>query len=166
MVTPACRIDHCTRPEQSKMNGPAPPHTYGSPTLLSAAVRNRTSLAVGRPTPWLAGMSIAPAAPLLTTDPDVITWVTSAATAVPAGASFLIRAVSRSSLACGALITIAFDRGRPSDEATLRDMTSPTPPIPTVPKPATGSVSFLAPMTVTGWDRVSRSSVPIVYEIA
>ncbi len=91
-----------------------------------------------------------------------ITWVTSAATAVLAGASLLILGISRSSLACGALMTIAFADGRPSDLATASETTASTPPMPTVPNPATGSITGWAPMTRTGLPRLSRSWLPIV----
>src|SRR5260221_72381 len=51
MTTPARASDHCTSPEQSNTFGPLPPHTYGSPSLLSAAVRNAITSAPLSPRP-------------------------------------------------------------------------------------------------------------------
>src|SRR6266567_5136470 len=139
MTMPACAIDHCTRPEQSNCVGPAPPQTYGVPSRLFAAARNLATSSGVRPRPWPTPTSAAPAAPVVTVVVPTTTWVTSGATAVPAGASLLILAISRPSLVCGALTTIAFADGRPSDRATASETTASTPPMPTVPNPATGS---------------------------
>ena len=59
-------------------------------------------------------------------------------------------------------MTMAFADGNPSDLATPDDTTASTPPMPTVPKPATGSFSVRAPITLTGLFSDSRSCLPIV----
>jgi hypothetical protein len=92
----------------------------------------------------------------------MITCVTSGATAVPAGASFLSLVISWSSLTLGALRTIAFLDGSPRRRATAPETTASTPPMPTVPNPATASFIDRAPSTRTGLVRLSRSWWPIV----
>src|ERR1019366_2546215 len=99
ITTPAWASDHCTRPEQSKASGPAAPHTYGRPSLPSAAFRNAVTSLAARPGP--------PAAPEATATPDAGACATSAATDAPRGSSLETRVISVPSSACGALITIA-----------------------------------------------------------
>ena len=57
---------------------------------------------------------------------------------------------------------MAFADGNPRVLATPDDTTASTPPMPTVPKPATGSFSVRAPMTLTGLFSDIRSWLPIV----
>src|SRR5262245_44849330 len=125
---PACRIDHCTRPEQSNLNGPAPPQTYGSPIRLSAAARNLVICLIVSPGPCADVLPSAPADPEVMVTEPMITWVTSGATTVPAGASLLSLAIRWSSLALGALRTIAFPDGSPRRRATAPETTASTPP--------------------------------------
>ena len=94
--------------------------------------------------------------------PGRVTSVTSASTAAPRGRTSLICTVSAATLAGGALMTIAFAAGTPSDLAVESDTTASTPPIPTVPNATTGSRSGWRPDTVTRPPRDSRSSVPMV----
>src|SRR5277367_1561516 len=105
MTIPAWAIDHWTRPEQSKLVGPAAPHTYGMPSLLSAAARNPAVSAALRPGPWPPAAP-SPAAAVIAAVPPATTWVTSAATDTLAGALFLIVAISVASGVFGALTTI------------------------------------------------------------
>ena len=74
----------------------------------------------------------------------------------------MIRAARAATLAGGALTTIAFPAGTPSDRAVESDTTASTPPIPTVPNATTGSRSGWRPDTVTRPPRDSRSRVPMV----
>ena len=57
--------------------------------------------------------------------------------------------MSEATLDGGALTTIAFLAGAPSDLATESDTTASTPPMPTVPNATTGSRSVWRPATVT-----------------
>src|ERR1017187_9212297 len=155
-------MDHWTRPEQSNTLGPSPPQTYGRPTRLLAAARNRTSSAEVRPGPWPAVTPMAPAAAVVTVVPPVVSWVTSAATDASFGAAALILVISAASRACGALIRIAFPAVSPSDRAPALEPTASTPPRPTVPNPATGTDSVRAPVTRTGLVSDSPSCRPIV----
>ena len=81
--------------------------------------------------------------------PGRVTSVTSGSTAAPGGRTSLIRAASAATLAGGALTTIAFRAGTPSDLAVESDTTASTPPIPTVPNATTGSRSGWRPDTLT-----------------
>src|SRR5580700_8286544 len=103
MTTPACAIDHWTRPEQSNTLGPSPPQTYGRPRRLSAAFRNAMVCASLRPGPLV----LPPAAPAAATVPEVAFCATSDATAAPRGSTFLTRFISVLRSAFGAQITIA-----------------------------------------------------------
>ena len=94
--------------------------------------------------------------------PGRVTSVTNGSTAAPRGRTALIRAVSEATLSGGALTTIAFLAGTPSDLATESDTTASTPPIPTVPNATTGSCSGWRPDTVTWPPSDSRSRVPMV----
>ena len=78
----------------------------------------------------------------------------------------MILVISVASRDGGALITIAFADGSPSSLATWSETTASTPPMPTVPNPATGSVSVRDPVTWTGLVSWSLACLPIVYEIA
>src|SRR5271156_2598653 len=123
MGTPAWAKDHSTRPEQSNEAGPSAPHAWGRPCLLSAARSAAVSCAVLRPPLPPASDGGAPA------------WaaaakVTSGSTAAPRGRMALIRAVSAVTLAGGALTTIAFEAGMPSERATESETTASTPPLP------------------------------------
>src|SRR5579859_3038629 len=73
---------------------------------------------------------------------------------------------SAATLAGGALTTMAFPAGIPSDRATESETTASTPPIPTVPNAITGRRSDWVPVTVTPPPSGSRSSVPIVQDTA
>src|SRR5215469_16675295 len=149
MTIPAWRIDHWTRPEQSNTLGPAPPHTYGRPTLLSAAVRNDLTCATVIPGPVAEVRPRAPADPWVTGSPRAGAWPTSGATEAPSGSASLTLRIKTLRVACGALMTIAFPAGMPSDLATVSDTTASTPLMPTVPKPPTGSSSVCEPVTLT-----------------
>src|SRR5579862_9448342 len=85
MVIPAWRNDHWTRPEQSKVVGPLPPHTYGSPRRLIAAA-SMTLIADEAAPPSVDGP--APAAPELELDPPWVTTLTSCSTLAPDGSRF------------------------------------------------------------------------------
>src|SRR5258707_11048011 len=123
MTTPARASDHCTSPEQSNTFGPLPPHTYGSPSLLSAAVRNAITSArlspgpSAEPTPAApaapAPAMPAPAVPVAGAAVEVAVWATSGAIAAPLGSSFSICFISGVPPACGALITLALPAGVP-----------------------------------------------------
>src|ERR1700728_4324034 len=165
MTTPARANDHCTRPEQSKSVGPSPPHTYGMPSLLSAASRNATTSALVRPGPSAAAPAI-PAAPPVSARPDEADSATSDATAAFRGSSFLICFISVLRSACGALITIALSAGIPSERATASETTASTPPTPPVQGPATGSASAGRPYTRTARPSGRLSSLLMVYETA
>ena len=89
-------------------------------------------------------------------------WATSAAMAAPRGSTFWICRISELSSACGALITMALSAGMPSERATLSETTASTPPIPTVPRPASGRSSTCRPVTWTSRPSGSLSSLPIV----
>ena len=96
-----------------------------------------------------------------------IVCATSGAIAACRGSSFLIRFISVFRSACGALITIALLAGIPSERATVSETTASTPPIPTVPNPATGSfIGALASRPGAARFSGSLSSLPMVYETA
>src|SRR5205809_2479486 len=111
MLTPAWAKDHSTRPEQSKEDGPAAPHTYGRPRLLSAAFSAAVSWAalIAPPTAEVPGM-----VPTGGGAPGRVTSVISGSTDAPCGSTALIRAASAATLAGGALTTRAFLAGIPS----------------------------------------------------
>ena len=88
--------------------------------------------------------------------------VTSGSTTAPRGISALICRTSEATRSCGALTTIAFPAGKPSNWATVREITASTPPIPTVPNPATRSDRSVFPATVTVPPRGSLSCLPMV----
>src|SRR5271166_1883742 len=159
MLTPAWANAHWTRPEQSNAVGPAAPHTYGRPRLLSAARNAAVSCAAVMASPLTAAPDEAVPA---NDPPGRVTTVTSGSTAAPRGRTALIRAASAATLAGGALTTIALPAGTPSDRAVESDTTASTPPIPTVPNATTGSRSGWRPDTVTFPPRDSRSRVPMV----
>src|SRR5580693_5937504 len=155
MTTPAWANDHWTSPEQSNELGPAAPHTYGRPCLLSAARSAVVSCAAVGPPPDAS-------------DAGTPAWdgavvrVTSGSTPAPRGRMAWIWVASAVTLAGGALITMAFEAGMPSDRATESETTASTPPMPTVPNAITGSRSAWRPVTVTGPPSASRSRVPMV----
>ena len=82
MLMPAWANDHWTRPEQSKEVGPAAPHTYGRPRLLSAAFSAAVSWAavMAPPLTVVPGMVPTGAGP-----PGRVTSVTSGSTDAPLG---------------------------------------------------------------------------------
>ena len=95
-----------------------------------------------------------------------VTCVISGSTAAPCGMKRLTASARDARLACGALMTIAFSEGMPSERATLPETTASMPWMPTVPNPPTGRFSRLAPVTWTTPPTGSPSSLPIVYETA
>src|SRR5690242_15849957 len=146
MLMPAWAKDHSTRPEQSKEDGPAAPHTYGRPRLLSAAFSAVASWAAVMAPPLAAEPGTVP-----TGDgaPGRVTSVTSGSTDAPRGRTALILVASEATWAGGALTTSAFLAGIPSERATESDTTASTPPMPTVPNATTGSRCCWRPDTVT-----------------
>src|SRR5205807_639183 len=120
MLTPAWAKDHSTRPEQSKEDGPAAPHTYGRPRLLSAARSATVSWAavIAPPAAEVPGMAPTGAGP-----PGRVTSVTSGSTDAPRGRTALIRAASEATRSGGALTTSAFLAGIPSERATESETT-------------------------------------------
>ena len=71
--------------------------------------------------------------------PGFVTSVTSGSTDAPRGRTALILVASEATWSGGALTTIAFLAGIPSERATESDTTASTPPMPTVPNATTGS---------------------------
>src|SRR5204862_45284 len=99
MLMPAWAKDHSTRPEQSKEDGPAAPHTYGRPRLLSAARSALVSwAAVNAPPPRVPGTS-----PTGDPPPGRLTPVPSGSPDPPFGSPALIPAASQGALARGAV---------------------------------------------------------------
>src|SRR5690348_11880959 len=129
MLMPAWAKDHSTRPEQSKEDGPAPPHTYGRPRLLSAARSAVVSwAAVSAPPGGVPGTIPTGDAP-----PGRVTSVTSGSTDAPFGSTALILAAIAGTLAGGELTTRAFLAGTPSEAGTGPDTTASRPRWPTGP---------------------------------
>ncbi len=88
--------------------------------------------------------------------------MTSGSTTAPRGIRVLIWRTSAATRLCGALTTIALPAGKPSARASVWEITASTPPIPTVPNPATRSVCVVRPVTWTVPPRGSRSCWPMV----
>ncbi len=88
--------------------------------------------------------------------------VTSGSTTAPCGIRVLISRTSAATRSCGALTTIALPTGNPSASAWVREITASTPPIPTVPNPATRSDRSVRPATWTVPPRGSLSCWPMV----
>src|SRR5690348_18402747 len=128
MVMPAWANDHWTRPEQSNEPGPVAPHTYGRPFLLSAARSASVSWDALTPPRPSAALGAVPTGDVR---PDRVTSVTRASTPAPLGRTALILAVSEATLDGGALTTMAFPAGTPSDLATVSDITASSPTRPT-----------------------------------
>ena len=74
----------------------------------------------------------------------------------------LISRTSAATRSCGALTTIALPSGKPSERAAVREITASTPPIPTVPNPATRSDCSVRPATWTVPPSGSLSCLPMV----
>src|ERR1700722_3077692 len=118
---------------------------------------------------WGAADSVAwpaPAAPLLSLAPPVLSSETSCSTPAPFGISRPAAAAAAVKADGVTLTTIAFPAGAPRLRAVASETTAFTPPTPSVPNAATRSFFVVRPAAVTVPPSVILSSVPIVYETA